>query len=161
MCVFDDDDSGVIWKGDTLIDGVSQTLDLLRSKASSLSHSVSLSLILILIFVTLLQGKNIVFVTNNSMKSRRQYAEKFRSLGLTSVTQVCFLLLVLFGSRFMLFEFLLCVFIERMRYSLRRLRRLCTSKPTISPRTRRFVSSLLAYLLRCLSVVIFSFCRFM
>ncbi|CAN7091640.1 unnamed protein product [Brassica rapa subsp. narinosa] len=65
------DCDGVIWKGDTLIDGVSQTLDLLRSKASSLSHS----------------GKNIVFVTNNSMKSRRQYAEKFRSLGLTSVTQ--------------------------------------------------------------------------
>ncbi|KAL0793332.1 hypothetical protein Bca101_064709 [Brassica carinata] len=59
------DCDGVIWKGDTLIDGVSQTLDLLRSK-----------------------GKNIVFVTNNSMKSRRQYAEKFQSLGLTSVTQV-------------------------------------------------------------------------
>ncbi|KAF2573822.1 hypothetical protein F2Q70_00002337, partial [Brassica cretica] len=33
------------------------------------------------------KGKNIVFVTNNSMKSRRQYAEKFRSLGLASVTQ--------------------------------------------------------------------------
>ncbi|KFK31349.1 hypothetical protein AALP_AA6G100700 [Arabis alpina] len=58
------DCDGVIWKGETLIDGVSQTLDLLRSK-----------------------GKNVVFVTNNSMKSRRQYAEKFRSLGLTSVTQ--------------------------------------------------------------------------
>ncbi|KAJ0263862.1 hypothetical protein HA466_0023120 [Hirschfeldia incana] len=32
-------------------------------------------------------GKNIVFETNNSMKSRRQYTEKFQSLGLTSVTQ--------------------------------------------------------------------------
>jgi len=58
------DCDGVIWKGDTLIDGVSQTLDLIRSK-----------------------GKNVVFVTNNSMKSRRQYAEKFQSLGLVSVTQ--------------------------------------------------------------------------
>ncbi|CAA7034351.1 unnamed protein product [Microthlaspi erraticum] len=58
------DCDGVIWKGDTLIDGVSQALDLIRSK-----------------------GKNVVFVTNNSMKSRRQYAEKFKSLGLVSVTQ--------------------------------------------------------------------------
>ncbi|VVB08298.1 unnamed protein product [Arabis nemorensis] len=54
----------ILVMGDTLIHGVSQTLDLLRSK-----------------------GKNVVFVTNNSMKSRRQYAEKFGSLGLTSVTQ--------------------------------------------------------------------------
>ncbi|KAG7572708.1 HAD-like superfamily [Arabidopsis suecica] len=58
------DCDGVIWKGETLIDGVSQTLDLIRSK-----------------------GKNVVFVTNNSVKSRRQYAEKFRSLGVPSVTQ--------------------------------------------------------------------------
>ncbi|XP_022724543.1 phosphoglycolate phosphatase 2 isoform X2 [Durio zibethinus] len=57
------DCDGVIWKGDKLIDGVSQTLDLLRSK-----------------------GKKLVFVTNNSTKSRAQYANKFRSLGL-SVTQ--------------------------------------------------------------------------
>jgi len=28
------------------------------------------------------QGKKIVFVTNNSRKSRRQYSKKFRSLGL-------------------------------------------------------------------------------
>ncbi|KAJ8437637.1 hypothetical protein Cgig2_005388 [Carnegiea gigantea] len=53
------DCDGVIWKGDTLIDGVPQTLDLLRSK-----------------------GKKLVFVTNNSSKSRRQYATKFHSLGI-------------------------------------------------------------------------------
>ncbi|XP_031392025.1 phosphoglycolate phosphatase 2 isoform X2 [Punica granatum] len=53
------DCDGVIWKGDTLIDGVSQTLDLLRSK-----------------------GKKLVFVTNNSTKSRRQYSKKFHSLGI-------------------------------------------------------------------------------
>ncbi|XVF28079.1 hypothetical protein REPUB_Repub14bG0164500 [Reevesia pubescens] len=57
------DCDGVIWKGDKLIDGVPQTLDMLRSK-----------------------GKKLVFVTNNSTKSRAQYANKFRSLGL-SVTQ--------------------------------------------------------------------------
>ncbi|CAN0890886.1 Phosphoglycolate phosphatase 2 [Linum grandiflorum] len=54
------DCDGVIWKGEKLIDGVSQTLDLLRSK-----------------------GKKLVFVTNNSTKSRRQYAAKFHSLGIS------------------------------------------------------------------------------
>ncbi|XP_047308023.1 phosphoglycolate phosphatase 2 [Impatiens glandulifera] len=57
------DCDGVIWKGDKLIDGVPQTLEMLRS-----------------------QGKKLVFVTNNSTKSRNQYAQKFRSLGIT-VTQ--------------------------------------------------------------------------
>ncbi|KAG2688691.1 hypothetical protein I3760_09G107300 [Carya illinoinensis] len=57
------DCDGVIWKGDTLIDGVPQTFDMLRSK-----------------------GKKLVFVTNNSTKSRRQYANKFQSLGI-SVTE--------------------------------------------------------------------------
>lgn len=32
---------GVIWKGDTLIDGVSQALDMLRSKAHTLTPSLS------------------------------------------------------------------------------------------------------------------------
>ncbi|KAL9234854.1 hypothetical protein vseg_009675 [Gypsophila vaccaria] len=56
--IFDCD--GVIWKGDKLIDGVPDTLDMLRSK-----------------------GKRLVFVTNNSTKSRKQYGKKFESLGLT------------------------------------------------------------------------------
>ncbi|THG06778.1 hypothetical protein TEA_014118 [Camellia sinensis var. sinensis] len=46
----------VIWKGDKLIDGVPETLDMLRTK--------------------------IVFVTNNSTKSRKQYGKKFETLGL-------------------------------------------------------------------------------
>ncbi|KAK7246028.1 hypothetical protein RIF29_40885 [Crotalaria pallida] len=53
------DCDGVIWKGDELIDGVSETLHMLRSK-----------------------GKKLVFVTNNSSKSRPQYALKFQSLGI-------------------------------------------------------------------------------
>lgn len=57
------DCDGVIWKGDELIDGASQTIHMLRSK-----------------------GKKLVFVTNNSWKSRSQYAEKFKSLGI-SVSQ--------------------------------------------------------------------------
>ncbi|XP_020270698.1 phosphoglycolate phosphatase 1B, chloroplastic-like [Asparagus officinalis] len=55
--IFDCD--GVIWKGDTLISGVPETLDTLRSK-----------------------GKRLVFVTNNSTKSRKQYGKKFETLGL-------------------------------------------------------------------------------
>ncbi|ONK60515.1 uncharacterized protein A4U43_C08F19300 [Asparagus officinalis] len=50
---------GVIWKGDKLIEGVPQALQSLRST-----------------------GKNMVFVINNSTKSRRQYAKKFIALGI-------------------------------------------------------------------------------
>ncbi|KAL3323665.1 hypothetical protein AABB24_038029 [Solanum stoloniferum] len=56
--IFDCD--GVIWKGDKLIDGVPETLNLLREK-----------------------GKRLVFVTNNSTKSRKQYGKKFETLGLS------------------------------------------------------------------------------
>ncbi|XP_020584206.1 phosphoglycolate phosphatase 1B, chloroplastic-like [Phalaenopsis equestris] len=55
--IFDCD--GVVWKGDKLIDGVPETLDMLRSK-----------------------GTRQVFVTNNSTKSRKQYGKKFETLGL-------------------------------------------------------------------------------
>ena len=55
--IFDCD--GVIWKGDSLIEGVPETLDLLRS-----------------------MGKRLIFVTNNSTKSRQGYTKKFESLGL-------------------------------------------------------------------------------
>ncbi|GJN11747.1 hypothetical protein PR202_ga29962 [Eleusine coracana subsp. coracana] len=53
------DCDGVIWKGDKLIEGVPETMELLRK-----------------------MGKKLVFVTNNSRKSRRQYSKKFRALGL-------------------------------------------------------------------------------
>ncbi|KAG0451544.1 hypothetical protein HPP92_026178 [Vanilla planifolia] len=53
------DCDGVIWKGDKLIDGVPEALQALRS-----------------------MGKRLVFVTNNSTKSRKQYARKFGTLGL-------------------------------------------------------------------------------
>ncbi|ONK82069.1 uncharacterized protein A4U43_C01F35800 [Asparagus officinalis] len=57
--VFLFDCDGVIWKGDKLIEGVPQALQSLRS-----------------------MGKKLVFVTNNSTKSRRQYAKKFLALGI-------------------------------------------------------------------------------
>lgn len=55
--IFDCD--GVIWKGDTLIEGASQALNKLR-----------------------LRGKKILFLTNNSTKSRKGYFEKASKLGL-------------------------------------------------------------------------------
>ncbi|KAL8137326.1 hypothetical protein V2J09_003327 [Rumex salicifolius] len=55
--VFDCD--GVIWKGSKLIDGVAETLEMLRSKE-----------------------KQFVFVSNNSTKSRRQFIQKFQSFGI-------------------------------------------------------------------------------
>ena len=57
--VFIFDCDGVIWKGDSLIDGVPATLEMLRAA-----------------------GKKIFFVTNNSTKSRKGYKGKFTSLGL-------------------------------------------------------------------------------
>jgi 4-nitrophenyl phosphatase/phosphoglycolate phosphatase len=60
--VFIFDCDGVIWKGDSLIDGVPAVLDMLRKA-----------------------GKKIFFVTNNSTKSRKGYLGKFKSLGLEGV----------------------------------------------------------------------------
>merc|ERR1712113_1150009 len=57
--VFIFDCDGVIWKGDSLIDGVPAVLDMLRAT-----------------------GKKVFFVTNNSTKSRKGYLSKFTSLGL-------------------------------------------------------------------------------
>eukprot|EP00195_Chlamydomonas_chlamydogama_P006369 CAMPEP_0202895598 /NCGR_PEP_ID=MMETSP1392-20130828/4751_1 /ASSEMBLY_ACC=CAM_ASM_000868 /TAXON_ID=225041 /ORGANISM="Chlamydomonas chlamydogama, Strain SAG 11-48b" /LENGTH=333 /DNA_ID=CAMNT_0049580647 /DNA_START=200 /DNA_END=1202 /DNA_ORIENTATION=- len=55
--IFDCD--GVIWRGDSVIEGVPETLELLRS-----------------------MGKRLFFVTNNSTKSRAGYLKKFTGLGL-------------------------------------------------------------------------------
>lgn len=57
--VFIFDCDGVIWRGDSLIDGIPETLDKLRAA-----------------------GKKMFFVTNNSTKSRAGYKKKFDSLGL-------------------------------------------------------------------------------
>lgn len=55
--IFDCD--GVIWRGDSVIEGVPETLELLRGL-----------------------GKMMFFVTNNSTKSRKGYLKKFTDLGL-------------------------------------------------------------------------------
>ncbi|KAG0601223.1 hypothetical protein M758_11G094100 [Ceratodon purpureus] len=63
--IFDCD--GVIWRGDTLIDGAAETLDMLRAK-----------------------GKQLVFVTNNSTKSRKQCGKKFEALGVNVLEEEIF-----------------------------------------------------------------------
>ena len=55
--IFDCD--GVIWRGDKLIEGIPETIEALRAA-----------------------GKKLIFVTNNSTKSREGYLKKFLSLGL-------------------------------------------------------------------------------
>ena len=56
------DCDGVIWRGDSLIDGVRDTLTMLRQ-----------------------MGKKVIFVTNNSTKSRAAYLTRFHRLGLSDV----------------------------------------------------------------------------
>ena len=53
------DCDGVIWRGDSVLDGVPETLAALRGL-----------------------GKRLAFVTNNSTKSRAGYLKKFTGLGL-------------------------------------------------------------------------------
>eukprot|EP00569_Conticribra_weissflogii_P002447 CAMPEP_0171343036 /NCGR_PEP_ID=MMETSP0878-20121228/16101_1 /TAXON_ID=67004 /ORGANISM="Thalassiosira weissflogii, Strain CCMP1336" /LENGTH=374 /DNA_ID=CAMNT_0011845885 /DNA_START=47 /DNA_END=1171 /DNA_ORIENTATION=+ len=60
--VFIFDCDGVIWRGDSVIEGIPETLAKLRSL-----------------------GKKMYFVTNNSTKSRAGYKKKFDSLGLSDV----------------------------------------------------------------------------
>eukprot|EP01050_Picozoa_sp_SAG11_P005197 SAG11_NODE_357_length_10240_cov_4.621142_7_plen_361_part_00 len=57
------DCDGVIWRGDELIPGIANALEQLRAR-----------------------GKRLIFVTNNSTKSRQGYLQKFHSLGIESVT---------------------------------------------------------------------------
>lgn len=60
------DCDGVIWHGNHVLEGVQGLLDILRKK-----------------------GKKLLFVSNNSTKSRREYLEKFTSLGIeASVDEV-------------------------------------------------------------------------
>jgi ribonucleotide monophosphatase NagD (HAD superfamily) len=53
------DCDGVIWNGDSLIEGAAQTIEYLKRL-----------------------GKRVLFVSNNSSKSRRMYLDKFQKLGI-------------------------------------------------------------------------------
>ncbi|KAI1144497.1 4-nitrophenylphosphatase [Hypoxylon sp. FL0543] len=61
------DCDGVLWSGDHLFDGIVETLEMLRAR-----------------------GKRIVFVTNNSTKSRPDYQKKLTALGIPSDVEEIF-----------------------------------------------------------------------
>ncbi|KAI0010127.1 4-nitrophenylphosphatase [Xylariaceae sp. FL0662B] len=61
------DCDGVLWSGDHLFEGIVETLEMLRSK-----------------------GKQIVFVTNNSTKSRPDYQKKLAGMGIPSNVEEIF-----------------------------------------------------------------------
>ncbi|KAL8770670.1 MAG: hypothetical protein Q9209_003738 [Squamulea sp. 1 TL-2023] len=65
--VFLFDCDGVLWSGDHLFEGTVETLEMLRSK-----------------------GKQVVFVTNNSTKSRSDYKEKLESMGIPAAVDEVF-----------------------------------------------------------------------
>ncbi|KAL2836972.1 HAD-like domain-containing protein [Aspergillus pseudodeflectus] len=65
--VFLFDCDGVLWSGDHLFPGTVETLELLRSN-----------------------GKQVVFVTNNSTKSRADYKKKLEALGIPATTEEIF-----------------------------------------------------------------------
>ncbi|KAL4918782.1 HAD-like domain-containing protein [Aspergillus aurantiobrunneus] len=65
--VFLFDCDGVLWSGDHLYPGTVETLELLRSS-----------------------GKQLVFVTNNSTKSRTDYKKKLETLGIPATTEEIF-----------------------------------------------------------------------
>ncbi|KAI9927766.1 hypothetical protein ASPWEDRAFT_113685 [Aspergillus wentii DTO 134E9] len=65
--VFLFDCDGVLWSGDHVFPGTVETLQMLRSK-----------------------GKQVVFVTNNSTKSRADYKKKLENLGIPSSTEEIF-----------------------------------------------------------------------
>ncbi|KAL2800840.1 HAD-like domain-containing protein [Aspergillus keveii] len=65
--VFLFDCDGVLWSGDHLFPGTVETLELLRSS-----------------------GKQVVFVTNNSTKSRADYKKKLETLGIPATTEEIF-----------------------------------------------------------------------
>ncbi|KAI1374577.1 4-nitrophenylphosphatase [Hypoxylon crocopeplum] len=61
------DCDGVLWSGDHLFEGIVETLELLRSR-----------------------GKRLVFVTNNSTKSRPDYQKKLTAMGIPSNVEEIF-----------------------------------------------------------------------
>ncbi|KAF2000735.1 4-nitrophenylphosphatase [Amniculicola lignicola CBS 123094] len=65
--VFLFDCDGVLWSGDYLFEKVPETIEMLRSK-----------------------GKQLVFVTNNSTKSRQDYKKKFDKLGIPAKVEEVF-----------------------------------------------------------------------
>lgn len=69
-----------MWSGDHLFEGAVETLELLRSKGTSTTSCFPESICL----TYAKPGKQTIFVTNNSTKSRADYLKKLTSMGIPS-----------------------------------------------------------------------------
>ena len=67
-----------MWSGDHTFPGVVDAINMLKSKGKWLFESRVAKKS----FIGLKTGKQLVFVTNNSTKSRADYKKKFASIGL-------------------------------------------------------------------------------
>ncbi|CAG7925180.1 unnamed protein product [Penicillium olsonii] len=82
--VFLFDCDGVLWSGDHLFPGTVETLELLRK------NGVSQNAMSVQQKLTNGLGKQVVFVTNNSTKSRADYRKKLEGLGIPSTVEEIF-----------------------------------------------------------------------
>lgn len=113
------------------------------SVLSAVAEADSLLVLCEVLVLCVLQGKKLVFVTNNSSKSRKKYSEKFQNLGL-NVREVpisihlssSFYENSLWNSE-LIFSIVFCV---RMRFFVHRLLEQCTWNPSIFREKRRWRS---------------------
>ncbi|MCJ1355221.1 MAG: hypothetical protein MMC33_005212 [Icmadophila ericetorum] len=91
--VFLFDCDGVLWSGDTLFEGTVETLEMLRSKGTRTPTSTNSTRTSFTEWLTLLYstpGKQLVFVTNNSTKSRADYRKKLEGMGVPATVEEVF-----------------------------------------------------------------------
>ena len=76
----------MLWSGEHQFPGTAETINMLRSKGMDRGHSHVRHVCWLL--TGDLPGKQLVFVTNNSTKSRADYKKKFDKMGITA-SEVC------------------------------------------------------------------------
>jgi ribonucleotide monophosphatase NagD (HAD superfamily) len=74
----------VLWSGEHQFPGTAETIDMLRSKGMDRG----LCMLNAHVTYNVPPGKQLVFVTNNSTKSRADYKKKFDKMGITA-SEVC------------------------------------------------------------------------
>ncbi|KAL1869519.1 p-nitrophenyl phosphatase [Paecilomyces lecythidis] len=83
--VFLFDCDGVLWSGDHVFPGTAETLDMLRSKGG-----IAYPYPHVQVVTNSTLGKQVVFVTNNSTKSRKDYKKKLDDLQIPSSVEDIF-----------------------------------------------------------------------
>ena len=76
----------MLWSGEHQFPGTAETINMLRSKGMDWEHPHIRHACHLL--TADLPGKQLVFVTNNSTKSRADYKKKFDKMGITA-SEVC------------------------------------------------------------------------